>query len=108
MKLLWKSTLLPKQIVPNSQLFEPLITVLDNPLLERTTVYPTVADSKITVQTAYGETTRWTITNTLGQVLKTANHSERSFEINLENFSPGIYFFRVTGKKPEVIRFIKK
>ncbi len=108
MKLSWKSTLLPKQIVPQSQLFESLITDLDNPLLERTTLYPTVADSKITVQTAYGETIRWIITNTLGQVLKTGNHSERAFEINLENFSPGIYFFRVTGRKSEVIRFIKK
>lgn len=105
MKFLWKSSLLPKQIVPSTQLLPPEITEVEDP--EHTfTLYPTIASQTITVIRNNPSVSSWRITNILGQTIIHGKFThELSVSIQIENLSSGVYLFKTTSG--EFVRFIK-
>lgn len=106
MKFLWKSTLLPKQIVPKQQLFAPEITGIENPE-ENSTLYPTFANSNITVRRIDSEDIQWSIYNVLGQTMLHGDFYNNSLiEIDVSEFKPGVYLFKTGNTR--VIRFVKQ
>lgn len=105
MKFLWKSSLLPKQLVPKSQLFTPEITGVEDP--ENTiTLYPTIAMHMITVKRNNPSASSWWIVNILGQPIMHGKFvHDLSLSIGIENLPTGVYLFKTNSG--ESARFIK-
>ncbi|QOI97419.1 MAG: PQQ-dependent sugar dehydrogenase [Flammeovirgaceae bacterium] len=106
MKLLWKSSLLPKQIIPQSQLYSAPITGIEKPGVNPGfVIYPTVVADELIVQSAFKSLTSWAISNLTGQTFITGSGME-TFNIckGLDTLPPGVYIFKMGNQAK---RFIK-
>lgn len=107
-RFLWKSSLLPKQVVRKRQLFTTLVTGIEDPSAT-VFLYPTVASTNITVKRTEMANTEWRIYNILGQPVLQGNFSEEPLtEIQVANLSPGVYLFKTFNGKERIIRFLKQ
>ncbi len=108
MKLLWKSTLLPKQIIPKQQLFTYQITGIED-VESAMTLYPTIADVRITVKRNNTRASKWSILNILGQpVLQGIFSHDPITYISVATLPAGAYLFKSLDGERKVIRFVKK
>ncbi|MCK6616733.1 MAG: PQQ-dependent sugar dehydrogenase [Cyclobacteriaceae bacterium] len=109
MKLLWKSSLIPKQIIPQSQLYSAPITGIENPGTPghggNLNIYPTITTNQLTVQSGFQVPTRWTISTFTGQPVSSGIGQENFvIEQGIAGLSPGLYLFRMGN---ETKRFVK-
>lgn len=74
------------------------------------TIYPTPAESYITISLPNSTYTSLTIINTTGQIVGTQTISSEIEQINVDNLKAGVYFIRVENEDGDVLtkRFIKK
>jgi glucose/arabinose dehydrogenase len=106
MKLLWKSSLLPKQIIPQKQLYSAPITGVENDLTKTgLRLYPTTVTDRLIVESGYQRATPWSISTIAGQVLLSGT-GQKTFEIEtgLVTLGPGLYLFKMGSRTR---RFIK-
>lgn len=70
-------------------------------------LFPTVANSQITLETAIEQTALYHIFNSLGQVVETGFIPEGTYstQISTDHFNAGQYFLKV-GQDPQILRFI--
>lgn len=109
MKLFWKSSLIPKQIIPQSQLYSAPITGIENPInpgiRRNLNIYPTIVTNQLTVQSGFQVPTRWTISSITGQpVISGSGYENFIVEQDIAGLLPGLYLFSMGH---ETKRFIK-
>ena len=69
-------------------------------------IYPNPASTVLNVHAENYSNVQ--IINFLGQVVYSANITENDFQINVSNFSNGVYFIRLNGETTTTQKFIKK
>ncbi len=101
-KLAWSSTLLPKQVIPASQVQSDAITGLSIEELPTLQVFPNPVDEKLSIQS----TSAFTIYNVLGQKIYSTEISLEPFEVSTNQWPAGIYIIKTTDGQS--LRFMKK
>ncbi|MFN3839871.1 MAG: PQQ-dependent sugar dehydrogenase [Cyclobacteriaceae bacterium] len=106
MKLLWKSSLLPKQIIPQTQLYSLPITAIEKPVDKAAfSIYPTAVVDRLTIQSGLDTLTSWFITNLTGQIFGSGTGRETFIvDKGLDQLPAGLYFFKMGNR---VARFVK-
>ena len=106
-ELRWSSPKILKEIIPQSQLFPKIITSVENPKPVDFMLYPNPSTKDLFVKFEGQESLSWSIYNTRGiSVLEGKN--KHSFKAQIDQLTPGVYFFKVHTPFESVTRFIKE
>jgi len=107
-RLLWQSTLLPKQVIPQSQLFTELITGSEEPISSAITFYPNPTKDYLILQSKNYAGNDWIILNSLGQEVDRGVVSEKEEKIQMSHHPAGFYILMLPGLKTEAYRILKR
>lgn len=107
-RLLWQSTLLPKQIIPQSQLFTELITSAEESVHSEISFYPNPVEDYLIIKSKGYSGNRWILLNSVGQEVAKGVVTEKEEIIHLNNHPSGFYILMLPGLKTGVHRIIKK
>jgi glucose/arabinose dehydrogenase len=101
-KLSWSSKLLPKQIIPTSQISSGIITGLQENQLEEVQVYPIPADDKLVIKSK----SNWKIYNSMGQLVTSGVNQSEETTLSVSEWPKGIYILKTDELK--TVRFSKR
>jgi len=113
-KLEYENSLIPKAIIPTSQLFpDPLIDKNDNFFVR---VYPTSVDDMTTLEISSWRSTiiDWKVFDALGRRCdagyQTIETGINRIELNIDHFTPGLYYLRVDNSLGDavIVNFLKQ
>ncbi len=103
--LAWSSSLVPKQVVPRSQLFPPQVTTgLSSDMSAGLILYPNAVKNELNIRAKGWDTGSWYITDMLGRTMMSGTMSEQ-FAIDTSSLREGLYVFRAGD---QAVRLLKR
>jgi glucose/arabinose dehydrogenase len=107
-RLLWQSTLLPKQVIPQSQLFTELITSAEESAYTDVSIYPNPVEDHLIIKSTNHAGNKWMLLNGVGQEVAQGVLLQKEVIIRMNDHPAGLYMLLFPGLKTGAHRIIKK
>lgn len=107
-RLLWQSTLLPKQVIPQSQLFTELITSAEESAHTDISIYPNPVEDHLIIKLINHAGNKWILLNGVGQEVAQGVLLQKEEIIRMNDHPAGLYILLFPGLKTGAHRIIKK